>query len=321
MKRLAIVLALVAGALAGVPAAASGPEALPLGTGRVTVGAKTAALEAVWSWAPRSFADRAGLALLLKTGVDPKPLAEHTDRRLFRHRTYPVSGWGGGVTLGLAVTSDGRGRNVGDAVVRGKGLDCRARVEGQGLSVARLTGRCAGTEAPLEILYNAWSVDSPFQVPAAQLDRLGSAQPDWSRTAAWCRARTAEHPPACGAAALLRVTASPAGRQQDEALSGSWVHARNGGVLLWVPWSGVEEVLLLPSMPAPGGPRTVSAVVFRFVPDLVNGGARPPAGRPVTLAFDGAVFLLDEAGARRRIVPDQLVVTGIYARLVDDLAR
>ncbi|MCE5248526.1 hypothetical protein LLG88_16590, partial [bacterium] len=80
------------GAAGEHPRLAAEMERTPLGAGVARVGGVAVRFDHVHYWAPYSFADRAGLAALLRNGEDAAPVADATRFSFSRHRSYPVHG-------------------------------------------------------------------------------------------------------------------------------------------------------------------------------------------------------------------------------------
>ncbi len=291
-----------------------------LGTGLVVVGGRTFPLAHVYHWVPFSFGDVDGLTALLETGQDPHPVDDpKVSIWTRRHRTFPVSGWGDDgdrAELALTVTGEEGGGSTAQLWFRAADVQCEARVAGDGYGRAWLRGRCADGSG-VTVLYNAWSLATAFQLSPANRTELGVAAPDWRATREYCAGRPAgRRPPLCGPEALLALR-SVDGRQEREPLAGTWVLTKSGGMLVHLSWIDHEELLIFPERPAQGWRLAANVLSFSFagMPDAGTYlGHRTVA---LTYDFDGAVMRISrDKSPDRRVVPDQLVVTGIFGRVL-----
>lgn len=308
------------GAAGEDPRLAAEMERTPIGAGVARVGGVAVRFDHVHYWAPYSFADRAGLAALLRTGEDAAPVADATRFSFSRHRSYPVHGWSDGAPraeMTLWLGNDDRGVARGEVEIVGAGAPCRARVEGRGAGAAYFVGACAGDARAVEIVYQAWQSFTDFQLSRLDRLRLGGYAPDFDALAAHCaQVRPPAAAPYCGREALERLVAYGGSWQKREPHVASWTVAARGGALLAVSWAEGDVLYALDRLPAPG--RGLSAAAVVFVLRGETGGDRIAGRRGETLRFDfdGAVFTLRGAAGERRVVPDQLVVSGLWRRAI-----
>ncbi len=318
----------IAPLLAACAAAACAPEPPPpddaflrahpelaVGSAVVELRGATHPIDHAWYWAPNSFADAKGLAGLLRAGKDEAPADEVRSLSFRRHRTYPAHGWTDGparVTFALVVAPDARSAWSGTLAVRGAGAPCDAQVRGRGIGAGAYEGTCADGGA-VRLALRPWQVETPFLLRAANRAPLGAALPDWPALRARCAALGSRAAPWCGETALPRFTADGTRGQVREPLSGTWIPARDGRVLLAIAWRDSEELLVLPALPRPAAGLDLDALSLRYAPDLAEGELVSTSPVRLRADFDGAVFALrPAAGPPRRVVPDPLVTTGLF---------
>ncbi len=293
---------------------------IALGTGLVVVGGRTFPLQHVYHWVPFSFGDADGLTALLESGADPHPVEDpKISIWTKRHRTFPVSGWSDDADhaeLALTVAGAEGGGSTAQLWFRAAGVACDATLKGDGYGRAWLDGRC-GDGARVSVLYNAWALATAFQLSPANRKELGASVPDWRATREYCAARPpGRRAPLCGPDALLALR-SEGGRQAREPLAGTWILTKTGGMLVHLSWLDHEELLIFLERPAPGWRLTANVLSFSF-------SGMPDSGRylghrtvALTYDFDGAVLRLTrDRTPERRVVPDQLVVTGVFGRVL-----
>lgn len=309
--------------LATATAACAAVSATPtaLGTGRIVVGSRTYPVEYVYRWVPYSFADLGGLRAMLTTGVDSSPVSAATRISFTRRRTCPVVGWtpgpeGPALVLSITVRNDEKGVGRGRLRFRAGRVTCQADVAGGSMGRGVMDGRCTtGQVVRLEL--DPWSAVTPFHFSPDAFAAIGSARPDFERTQALC-AELGPGPPFGGSAALERLTIRR-DRQEGEPLVATWIAAQGGKVLVHVAWLDHEEILVLPAFPSPGTNRGVVALVFHVRGEGANAGTLQSAGRrridvEAGRGPESRVFWLVDKGRRlRRVVPDPLVSTGLWA--------
>lgn len=107
------------------------------------------------------------------------------------------------------------------------------------------------------------------------------------------------------------------GRQEREPLAGTWVLTKTGGMLVHLSWIDHEELLIFLERPAQGWRLAANVLSFSFagMPDAGTYLGHRTVG--LTYDFDGAVMrIARDKSPERRVVPDQLVVTGIFGRVL-----